>query len=113
MVVLAGGVLAAAVLYSTGTELFATNSPTRIFEDCVERVNESEEASPISYTSCPGTDEVVAAQNTPPNTLLVSRREQWEPSSPQPTHLALHLDQREWRRSAPPAILRRGDSSAV
>lgn len=43
VVVLAGGVLAALVLYSTGTELWSEASPTRIFEDCVDRVRASEE----------------------------------------------------------------------
>lgn len=43
LVVLAGGGLAALVLYATGTELWSEASPTRIFEDCVERVRASEE----------------------------------------------------------------------
>lgn len=35
--------MAGLIFYSTGTELFAVNSPTRIYDDCVERVKESEE----------------------------------------------------------------------
>lgn len=43
LVVAFGAGLAGLVIYATGTELFATNSPTRIFEDCVERIRESSE----------------------------------------------------------------------
>ena len=43
LVVAFGAGLAGLVIYATGTELFATNSPTRIFEDCVERVKANPE----------------------------------------------------------------------
>lgn len=43
LVVMAGAALFGLVAYSTGTELFATNSPTRIYDDCEERVKASEE----------------------------------------------------------------------
>lgn len=48
VVVLAGGGLALLVLYSTGTELWSEASPTKIFEDCVERVKESDEVCSIA-----------------------------------------------------------------
>ena len=49
IVVLAGGALAGLVLYATGTELWSESSPTRIFEDCVDRVRASEEVRPIAH----------------------------------------------------------------
>lgn len=51
VVVLAGGALAGLVLYATGTELWSEASPTRIFEDCVERVRASEEVSSIASSA--------------------------------------------------------------
>ncbi|KAK4046498.1 hypothetical protein OIV83_006024 [Microbotryomycetes sp. JL201] len=47
IVVVAGGSLALLVLYATGTELWSEASPTKIFEDCVDRVKQSEELKTI------------------------------------------------------------------
>ncbi|KAK4048055.1 hypothetical protein OIO90_005956 [Microbotryomycetes sp. JL221] len=47
VVVLAGGSLALLVLYATGTELWSQASPTNIFEDCVDRVKQSDELKTI------------------------------------------------------------------
>ena len=50
-VVVAGAGLVAAVGYSFGSELFAENSPTRVFEDATERVKESHEVSGQACTT--------------------------------------------------------------
>ncbi|KAL8279336.1 hypothetical protein RQP46_008373 [Phenoliferia psychrophenolica] len=42
-VVLVGGAVVVAVFYSFGTEVLVSSSPTRVFEDCVDRVKASEE----------------------------------------------------------------------
>ncbi|KAM0792922.1 hypothetical protein ACM66B_002681 [Microbotryomycetes sp. NB124-2] len=47
IVVVAGGSLALLVLYATGTELWSEASPTKIFEDCVDRVKQSDELKTI------------------------------------------------------------------
>ncbi|GAA6008225.1 uncharacterized protein JCM10292_004097 [Rhodotorula paludigena] len=54
VVVLGGATLFVLVVYAFGTELFSEASPTRIFEDCVERVKHDEElltmlAPPLSF----------------------------------------------------------------
>lgn len=46
-VVSAGAALAGLVAYSFGSELWAENSPTRVFEDATERVKQSKELSLI------------------------------------------------------------------
>ncbi|KAI5476465.1 mitochondrial inner membrane translocase complex, subunit Tim21 [Pseudohyphozyma bogoriensis] len=47
VVVLVGGGIAGLVLFSTGSELASPNSPTNIFEDCVERVKASQELNSL------------------------------------------------------------------
>ncbi|GAA5835474.1 hypothetical protein JCM11251_005245 [Rhodosporidiobolus azoricus] len=46
-VVLAGAGLFVLVAYAVGTELFSEASPTRVFEDCVDRVRADEELTSI------------------------------------------------------------------
>lgn len=44
-VVIAGAGLCGLVVWAVGSELFSENSPTRIFEDCTERIKQDKEVS--------------------------------------------------------------------
>lgn len=47
-VVIAGAGLCGLVVWAVGSELFSENSPTRIFEDCTERIKQDKEVNPNS-----------------------------------------------------------------
>lgn len=81
LVVVAGAGVAAVVFYSTGTELFSSNSPTRMYEDAIERIKRDAQVSqfliePFSFHSSNGVHRsrrVTSSFDTEPDGTKVMR----------------------------------------